>query len=722
MIEEDIQEQETDVDPDTLTLTNWKNEPTVRDLKTDLDAATVDHNANVQRVNGYLDLLHVRGTAKPKTVKGRSSVQPKLVRKQAEWRFASLSEPFLSAENIFDVEPVTYEDREAARQNALVLNHQFNHRMNKVKFINDYVRAAVTEGTIICRVGWKYKEITVKEDVPVYDMVEDPSEEGMMYIEQLIEEYESDPITFDNHAEEHLKEALKLTMELGVPVVPQDTGKTEESSRTKVVANHGTVEVCDYRNVLIDPTCKGDISKANFIIYDFETSLSELKKDGIYKNLDNINIGNESVLARADSYVVDEHASQMNFSDKLRKKIVAYEYWGHWDIHKTGEMVPIVATFVGNTMIRMEENPFPDKDKPFVVVPYLPRSGSVHGDADAELIEDNQRIVGAVTRGMVDIMARSASGQQGTRKDALDVINRTRFANGDDYDFNPGVHPEEAFYMHKYPEIPQSAQYMLQLQNSDADALTGIKGFSGGISGEALGNTATGVRSALDATAKRDLDILRRLSQGIVEIGRKFISMNAVFLEDEEIIRITNEEFISIDRDDLEGNFDLKLSVSTAETDNQKAEELAFMLQTMGNNLDFNLTKMILVDIARLRKMPSLAKNLENYSPEPDPIEEERRMLEIELLKAQIQATLGHAAQRGSDAQLSQVKAGTESVKAQNLQSQTSRNVLDFVEQESGVKQERDLQRQQAQAKSLAELEIVKDMLERRRQNQTPSV
>lgn len=94
----------------------------------------------------------------------RSRVQPKLIRKQAEWRYASLSEPFLATEDIFRVNPVTYEDTYAANQNELVLNYQFNTQLNKIKLIDDYVRAAVDTGTAIIRVGWE--ERTEYQDVP----------------------------------------------------------------------------------------------------------------------------------------------------------------------------------------------------------------------------------------------------------------------------------------------------------------------------------------------------------------------------------------------------------------------------------------------------------------------------------------------------------------------------------------------------------------------------
>jgi hypothetical protein len=154
----------------------------------------------------------------------------------------------------------------------------------------------------------------------------------------------------------------------------------------------------------------------------------------------------------------------------------------------------------------------------------------------------------------------------------------------------------------------------------EAESLTGVKAYSSGIGSAALGDVAAGIRGALDAASKRELGILRRLANGIVEIGRKIIAMNGEFLSEEEVVRVTNEEFVTVRRDDLPGNFDLKLTISTAEADNQKAQELAFMLQTMGNSMPMDMSQMILADIARLRKMPDLAKKIETYQPQPDPM------------------------------------------------------------------------------------------------------
>lgn len=701
-------------------LTNWNNEPSVADLRQDITDSSSDHSNQVLKINNWLDNLFVRNQGLEKKIpKGRSKFVPKLIRKQAEWRYAALSEPFLSTPDIFNVNPVTWEDRDSAKQNELVLNHQFNTRINKTKFINDYVRTAVNEGTVICKVGWNTveKQVTELETQYEYRITTDP--QAIEMLNQLAQIRNNNPSIFETNVPNELKEALTLSEENNSYVMPFPVGE-EKVTKTIEVENHPTVEICDFNHIIIDPSCRGDIDKAGFVIHMFETSMSDLKKDGRYKNLDKINVSGNTALSNPDSFYTEE-ASSFNFSDDSRKRIIAYEYWGMWDIDGTGITKPIVATFVGDTMILLEENPYPEQFMPFVAVQYLPCKNSIYGEPDGELLEDNQKIAGAVTRGMIDLLGRSANGQIGYRKDALDPVNSRKFKAGQDYEFNPGVRPEEAFYMHQFPQIPESAQFMLALQNNEAEGLTGVKAFSGGISGQALGDTATGVRSALDATAKRDLDILRRLSDGLKRIARKFIAMNSEFLSEKEVIRITNDEFVEVRRDDLKGRFDLDLAISTAEADNQKAQELAFMLQTSAQTLPFDVTQMLLVDIAELRKMPALAERIKQYQPQPDPMQQQLQELEIMKLEAEIMEIQAAAQNKGSTAQLNQAKVGTELIKQGKTQAEIDQANLDFVEQESGVKQERDLQKARAQAEGNMQLEAVKAMFDSFKQKPKPT-
>ena len=146
-------------------LTEWVNEPTLLDLKSELTEAYPDHQHYTLKIDAWLDNLNVTGAAKPKKIKGHSSIQPKLIRKQSEWRCAALVEPFLSTEDLFNLEPVAAGDKKSAIQNSLIINNQFNTKINKTKFIDDYIHAAVNEGTFIARVGWDYADEEVETEI-----------------------------------------------------------------------------------------------------------------------------------------------------------------------------------------------------------------------------------------------------------------------------------------------------------------------------------------------------------------------------------------------------------------------------------------------------------------------------------------------------------------------------------------------------------------------------
>lgn len=683
-------------------LTNWKKEPSVADLKKDLDAAKPAHNTQTMKIKGWNDDLRVEGKAKPKKILGRSSVQPKLIRRQAEWRYSALTEPFNSSDKLFQVEPVTFEDTEGAKQNEMVLNYQFRNKLDRVAFIDDLVRATVDEGTAIVRLGWMRETKKVKEKVPVWSFYPIETEEDQQALEEALQLKEANPRGYDENTPEEIKAAVDFFIEEGTPCVAQASGM-QVVEVEKIIENKPTVEVMNPQNVVIDPSCNGDLNKALFAVISFETHESELKKQGIYKNLDAVDWEGNVILNET------EHESKtpqdFQFQDAARKKVVAYEYWGMYDVHGTGDLVPIVATWIGSVMIRLEENPYPDQKLPLVLVRYLPIKRELYGETDAELLSDNQKISGAIMRGIIDLLGRSANGQQGFAKGMLDPLNRRRYDQGQNYEFNPSAHPSNGVITHTYPEIPNSAISMLSLQNQEAEALTGTKSFSGGISGEAYGQVAAGIRGVLDASSKREMAILRRIAKGVRDIGNKIIAMNSVFLAEKEVVRITNMQFVTIYREDLKGNFDLVVDISTAEVDEAKSQDLGFMLQTIGPNMDPAINMKILSEIAELKRMPELAEELRNYQPQPDPMAEKMKELQLEEqelkneeLRSQIELNRARAKKEESIADLTD---------------------LDYVEQETGTKHARDMAKQKAQSQGNQNLEVTKALAKPRKEGET---
>ena len=690
-------------------LTGWKNEPDLKDLKQDLTECTQAHSAQVSKIERWLDTLHMRGNARPVTADNKSKVAPKLVRTQAEWRYSALSEIFLSSTDLFNVNPLTWEDVKSAKQNELILNSQFDTKIDKVAFIDKMVRTCVNEGTAILRTSWVHKTEEVEEEVPNFMMVPDPN--YMQELEQHLQQLQMKPDYLEDLPEE-VRLSIEMSQQHGQPIRVFKEG-TKVERKVKTIRNHPTVEVCDFSSIYVDPTCQGDITKANFIIHKFETSLSDLKRDGRYKNLDKINAQTATVTTETGSEYDSSTGANFTFKDEPRRKMHAYEYWGYYDFDNSGIARPMVCTWVGDTIIRLDENPYPDKQFPFIFIPFMPVKGSLYGEPDAELLEDNQKIKGAVTRGMIDLMAKISAGQTGFAKGAMDQVNLHKFRNGQDFEFNGNNNPQHSIFTQNFPNIPESAPFILNMVNTDSESLTGVRAFQGtGVSGVNLGQTAEAVRTATDAATKRETGIVRRIGNGLVQVARKFVTMNSMFLDEEEVVRVTNNNFVPVKRDDLAGEFDLRINVSTPEEDTSKANVLGMIMQTLGNNLPPELPIKIMAKIAHLHKLPDLAQYLETWEPKPDPLAEAQQQLELARLEAETELLKAQAREAAAKSYVQEAKVGVEQARAGQMQSQTDKNNLDFFNRANGIDHEQTKELNQQKY----DTDIVKDTLKNQAQ------
>lgn len=685
-------------------LTSWSKEPSLQALKGDLEAGKPAHDALMNEIRDWNDLMKASGKHRAPKVKGRSQVQPKLVRRQAEWRYAPLSEPFLSSSKLFKLTPVTWEDEQAARQNELVLNYQFRTQMNKVKLVDDFVHSTVDDGTCIAQLGWERKTVKVKTETPVFTLLPIETQEQADTLQQALQLQMDNPRGYEETVGDDVKEAVNYFNETQQATYATQTGTTEVEVE-KALLNRPTVTMLNPNNVVIDPSCNGDLDKALYAVISFETCKADLlKTPDRYHNLDKIDWESSSPITDPDHE--SKTPSDFQFRDAMRKRVVAYEYWGFWDISGKGELEPFVATWIGTTLIRMERNPYPDGKLPLVVVPYMPRKRELFGEADAELLGDNQAILGATMRGMIDLLGRSANGQRGMPKGMLDTYNRRKYEDGCDYDYNPQQgNPAQSIIEHKFPELPQSALTMAQLQNQEAESLTGVKAFAGGVSGNAYGDVAAGIRGALDAASKREMAILRRLAKGMADIGTKICAMNAVFLSEKEVVRITNEEYVEINREDLKGNFDIEVDINTAEIDNQKSQDLGFMIQTIGNTVDQQITMKLLARVADLKRMPELAHELRTFQPQPDPVEEQLKQLAVQ--KAQLEN------------EEIQSKIDLNRANAKRASSQADNENLDYLEKESGTQHAREMDKMKAQSQGNQNLQITKALTQPTKEGET---
>ena len=152
-------------------LPKWSNKPTILDLEQNFTDAKQDYTSHINDIKKWRNNMYLTGPAAPKEIKGRSKVAPKLIQKQAEWKYPSLLDPFFSTPDLFNSYPTTAGDVARARQAEVILNKQFNNDIDKVKFMDDLVSDLVDIGTAIIKTGWESVTENVIETVPVYEFV-----------------------------------------------------------------------------------------------------------------------------------------------------------------------------------------------------------------------------------------------------------------------------------------------------------------------------------------------------------------------------------------------------------------------------------------------------------------------------------------------------------------------------------------------------------------------
>lgn len=605
-------------------------------LKGDLKSADLLRQEMVTKVDDWR--RQYDGKPYGNEVDNKSKIVSRDIKRQDEWQHASVKDPFVADQDIVKCTPITHEDVLAAQQNELILNYQFTRKFPRYKFMTDAIKLFYAEGTVISKCSWMYEDEEVTVDMPVFALdalTREPVITGMKQVKQL-----------------------------------------------KVTKNQPHAQLCRVEDIYIDPTCEGDLDRAQFIIHRYESDMSTLKKSGKYKNLDKLR---RRMHGDPEGDYDAEDDTEFRFKDEPRKKIMIYEYWGNFDVVGDGIARPIVCTWIDDVIIQLEDNPYPDKKLPFLIVANNSIPFKMHGEANAELIGDNQKVNTAIKRGIMDNMSNSNNAQKGIRVGALDPLNKRRFLNGKNFEFNGSVQSD--FYDGNYNAIPPSVFSVLELTNNENESMLGVKSFAGGINGNTLGSTATASRGALDAVSVRRIDIVRNLAENLVKpLMRKWMSYNSEFLNEEEVIRITNEEFIPIRRDDLQGLVDIEIKVSTVEDNAAKARDLEFMLQTGQQTMDPGILKIMQAEVFRLKRMPDLAKKIEEYvPPPPDPLVQRMRELEVLKLESEIRERDSRALENQVDMDAKGAKADLDRAKTADLQSGKDLKDLEFTRRANGV-------------------------------------
>jgi len=632
----------------------WKNKPSISDLKADFDSANASHLRQIDRLDLYNEIYDETTPNEQKTFlkRLRSTYKSRLFKKMMEWVVPNIENPVLSKKTLFTLSPKSNSAITVLDKNASILNHQWNKEIGKVELVNKAVRNFAIEGTCVLKVGWKTetKIETVVQQQTVF--TSDISE-----INSILEK-----ASVNQELYTKLKQQYEAT-----GMLPSGSIDVECEVET-VIENRPYLTVRDNRAIIVDPSAKGVLDNVRFVIDIQETDYSTLSKNDSYFNLDYVKeyIKNKSGVGSNDynlaTYTDYDEDDLFEFSDLARKKITIYEYWGYWDINGDNNLVPIVASWVGNKLIRLEENPYPHQKIPYVFAQFNPLKDEIWGEPYATLLENDQKSLTATYRAMEDITNENAVGQEFIDDSIFKTpIQKENYEKGKTVYVNRGTDLSKAIMRKSVEPVPKVLFDMKGIYTEHSTLLTGIEDMDGG-AGSRMTQSVTGAPMKVDAKTNREMEVLRRFLTMLENAGNLILSMNKEYLLDTAIYD-TGSGYQEInDVDTLNDDFSVSVDVSTPTIDNDKASKIMFLMHNNGANMSPQLAALHYAKTAELWNMPDLAKTVLDEANRP-PSEEQAlaQQLELERLKlenkkAQIELLAKIKEMEFKDAKIEEIK------------------------------------------------------------------
>jgi len=654
---------------------NWEEKLPLKDILSNISSVHTLYTNYVDTIKSYqvaMDADYVIGSGE-----GKSKVTPKAIKKLHNYAYSTLSEGLLSDYDIIMASPNGHTDLAESQAQQLLLNHQLNEEMDFESVVDKAARYFEDYGSFYLKLSWNYKERKKKNHNPT--LKEIPEGVPPEQLQQLQQQ--------------------GLINEDGMLIVDKEV--------TNVVQDHPVIGIKKYNQIILGPSIDGSntIDSLQFIADKYYATINSLASSGKYENLDKISDRDMksdydiNALPDADFELEFEAMMEDNGEDLDKKQVnkdkplVVTDYWTMLPLKENGYPVPVVVTFVAGVVIARDESPFGvDVGYPYSRGLY---SQSLEDDLydgipDTPELEEDQKIIGAVTRGMIDIMAKAANGQTGMAQGMLDPAEERKRQIGQDYKFNPAIDPARGIVQEKFPELPQSALQMLGMMQGSMESMSGKKMFGEGLNSQAYGDVAAGVKAVTSTTDTRDMSSIRKFNKPFVSIIKKMAQLNREFITEDKIIALSDNEFKTIRPNELQSQINIKIQVSTPEMDDKAANDLGFLVQTLGDSVPAKAKNMLLSDIARLKKRPDLAKMLLDLpEPGPTPQEQELHQLNVELLKAQIANEYAQGKENMADELLKNAKADTEIAKTKVLYSTADNQDLDFLHKRDGTSEKR---------------------------------
>ena len=578
----------------------------VKIVKADIERGKEANEAESSFRSKNYDAYRAKGDGKAERA-GHSRIKCSDIMDTIEWMMPSFIKAFAGTTESISISPQNEEDVEKAEKLEKLLNWQFMGRhCNGFTVIYEWVKSCLIYGTSVIKITWQDKYIKKGFDLPIAtdnqiyqmqgdDMVKDLDGEpqdiqaGTIIDEDVLALANTDP-TLLNYIGQVNSQSMQVQ-----PVALDDFRVWRNVHGKKLIKSYSgpLVEVISPEDFYMDPEAK-NIEDAQFVIHRVWRTygyLKEKERDGIYSNVDEV----KAWLDRdKESYINSERAQRYNSADAIdpanyaidsedkqiaRHKLEVFEWWGLLDLTDEGYQEPYLVVFCGETILRMEQNPYGHGQPPFEVLRPMLDPFKFTGVSIPELVGEFQAVKTALFRQILDNVSYQNNGAWLVNRNAGVDINallnmrpntivRSNITSGAVVPLTP-------------PNLQGYPLTMIELVDSMLQKRTGVTSYNQGLDANSLNKTATGITKIMDASVQRiELQARVMAETGIKPAFQKILMLNQQFMDQTIVIRVFNKP-LEISPDDLIGDFDVSVDVGGATSKNEtRVQQMMMLMQS----------------------------------------------------------------------------------------------------------------------------------------------
>lgn len=486
------------------------------------------------------------------------------VKTTIDWLTPSFIEVFTGGDDPVDIQGVNIEDDDKAKKVQQLIKYQVQRKNNHFIFTLNFAKEGLISNHGIAKIYWRRDEDRTRMEVMVDESSIQPFLE--LDLQGKIEIVNIEPITPTG-------DLYKLAYD-----------------EIKIKFNGPVIENLPPSELIFTPEAK-DVNSAKFVAHRKIVKGDYLKRkeqEGIYRNVDKAlreSRGEISYTSLDIKRNQDLQQANNNLSDGdlASKDVELYEAYVKVDYNGDGRYEYLIVHAVGDVPLSIQKNAF-EMPPFFIFSPEYDPYKIFGSNSFADVLEQLQDIKTALVRQIIVAVAKNNEPRMFVDDTDTDM---DALMDGDEIIPTGKGDPRQKIFIPPHNPIDPLAMRMIEYAQNEIESQSGSTRYNQGLDSSSLNKTATGINAIMGAADKKIRLIARIFAETAwIPIVKFLIKLNQTFLDQEQIIRLTNENVV-ISKDELNIDYDLIVNVGQgAGTREASIQYLMILMQQLYPRLE----------------------------------------------------------------------------------------------------------------------------------------